>query len=472
VRATLDRRAQRALLLVASLTALAAAAPAAPAAAAGGVRILINGGTGPRVPLEELANNRDVSAEMWSLVEGRSPTRTPHSGTSTKLLLALAGLDAGTVSELSIQQPLGSGSVTLRGAEITDGFSEGPAVFDAGYNASEVHFFRPQRTTSDINSRDAVDPPTGRDLVVAATTVGGVLGVHARADPTQVDAGAPVSFSATVDGAPAGVTYTWDFGDGTDARSASDSLTHVFAGGGSYTAIVTAYTHGGASGADVVHVQVGAPPGAPGGTSGGGGTTAQTGGGHGGRRAASTGRASGGVRGGVRGTGGRGVARGGDDASVHDESASAQRRSAAQPAAHPAAPASSPPPARATAPARPRPVSAAHTTRSRSAHAGRHGREAVRSGRRRSAARADRAARTQVSGVLLASSGNSASALTGLRSAEDASQRDAVARSAATDSSSLTGWLLGGLALAALLGLGAAREAGVRVRVRRGASAS
>lgn len=441
---------RRALLLVTSLTALAAAAPAVVhAATIGGVRIVVNGQPGPRLTHELLADRVDVQRTNMTTryANGSPPSSDPHGGVSAARLVALAGIDTAHVLELSVRQPLGNGATVLTRADVVSGFPEGPALFDPDYNSTEVHFFRPQRDASDVNAPDAVDPPLGTDLLVSLRTDGGVLSVSASADPAQADAGAPVDFNVQVAGAPSDVTYAWDFGDGTDATTTAGTIAHAYATDGSYDATVAAVTKSGDSGAAIVHVQVGTLSGAAGGTTGGGGTSPHTGGGSGGRNATSTGR----VHGGARQPTGHGVTRGSDDARVHNQSTTA-RPAATTPAATPTATSRTAVPSRAAPPHDPL----------------RHGPQAHRHGRGTPAA----GTTPHVSGVLLASSGDAASVLSSLERADRGTGRDNVARASATGAGSLRGWLLGGLALAALLGLGVGREAGVRLRLRRPAGAA
>ncbi len=448
-------RYRQALLLAASLTLAAAAAPVASAATVGGVRVTVNGHSGPRLALALLADHVDVPLGTPTTTRhpDGSETTDPHGGTSARLLVTLAGLDPAHVTGMQIERPTTTGAVALTGAEVRDGFGGDPlglrqATFDPAYNATEVHFFRPLRDAGDVNALDALDPPLESDLLVAVTTDGGVLSVSARADPAQTDAGAPVHFSATVAGAPPDATFVWDFGDGADATSAASAVDHVYATDGSYDATVTAITPAGDSGAAVVRVLVGTLAGAGGGTTGGGGTTTQAGGGTGGRAAPSTGR----VRGGVRASAERRAASKSDDARVQDNHASVPRASSGSGAL------------------------AVPTTRSSTTTAApmQTARRAAAGARR--ARRISHPARTaagRVSGVLLASSGDPASVLAGL-SRPPVAHRDATARATASHhGGSVRWWLLGGLALGALLGLGAAREAGLRApRWRRRAVAA
>lgn len=447
--ADVARVARRARLLVVGLAALTAAAPTAHGATIGGVRLTVNDHGGPRIALSRLLDNQDVPPfQATTLRTGGSSSRDTHSGTSAARLLTLAGLDPAHVRTLSIGQPLGASAAVLLTAEIVGGFPDGPAVFET-YNSTEVHFFRPQHDAGDVNARDAVDPPLRTDMQVAVTTDGGALGVTATADRTAASVGEPVVFSASALAADGAVTYAWDFGDGADATSTTGAAAHAYATAATYDAVVTAYTRSGDSGVAIVHVQVDPPDGAPSGErAGGGGSIVQRGGGHGGRGAPSSGRARGRTRGPVRqgvGLTQQRVGPADDDARVHDAPTRTQ---------------AGPPPARRFATA----LRAGHR-----AHA------SSRVSRPRSRHRGDvaptRAIAPRVSGVLLATSGAPASVLAGLAPEARAPRLDPVARAAASDGTSLGWWLLGGLALAALLALGAAREAGVRIAGRSGAAA-
>ncbi|HYV15392.1 MAG TPA: PKD domain-containing protein [Conexibacter sp.] len=425
--------ARRTLVLGAAAAALAAATPS-PASAAGGVRVTVNGHPGPRLPPTLLEDNVDVRRDTPSTTRTADlrETRDGHGGTSAALLATLAGLDPAHVVTLAVERPGTRGSVVLTNAEIVGGFGGDPlgvreATFDPAYNdGSEVRFFRPLRmlaTGLDVNEPDALDPPRNTDLLVDLTTDGPVLTVSAHADPAQAAAGTPVSFSAAVAPASLGTTFAWDFGDG-DATTASDAVEHVYTTDGSYDAAVTAFTRDGGSGTALVHVRIGAPS---------GGTTGRAGGGHGSPQASSTGAARGGA---VQATAHRG-ARGRKVARVQDQ---------------PSAPAATPSASTQT-------TSQAATPPSTARHAARRDGDGVQ----RSHTGSTGSARATVSGVLLTSTG---SALAPTLAHVSLERRDAAARAAAPAARSLGWWLLGGLGLAALLGLGVARESGLRLTRR------
>ena len=222
-------------------------------------------------------------------------------GVSAAALVTLAGLDASHVTGMTIDRPNTTGSVQS-GAEVADGFDGDPrghreATFDPDYNVgTDVHFFRPMRSASDVNATDELDPPLGADLAVHLTTDGAAIHVTASADPPTAEVGTPIRFS--VAGGPPDATYTWDFGDDSGRATTTDTaVSHVYATDHrSYDATVTALTPSGASGASGVRVQVGTTPGgdtsaapgtgAPAATlggagSGGGGGSERVGGGHG-----------------------------------------------------------------------------------------------------------------------------------------------------------------------------------------------
>lgn len=449
---------------------LALAAPL-PADAGGGVRTTVNGLAGPYlsvgllhdrvdVPRDTLTTTRMADGEEW---------RDGRGGTPARRLVALAGLDPVHVLTMAIDRPNTSGSVLLTGVEVTDGFHGDPlglreATFDPDYNldpatglGSEVHFFRPMRNALDVNDSDALDPPKDRDLVVHLTTDGPVLAVSADADPTQASPGTPIHLTASLVPPRSDATFSWDFGDGS-APAAGAEVDHAYVAG-SWEPTVTALTHDGAAGAALVHVQVGPPPsdGAGDGT-GVGGAVAGAGGGSGGRYAPSEGPRHGGS---TASAGGRRAAHGRADARarVHNSSPTSRPH-----AAFTAGTRREPPP--------PRPTDATTTSRSSAAlHDARRPPSAAAGRPQSPAAPASAESAARVSGVLLAADGATLRApAAGLVPAPDAQARNAAsvrASASASTSQPLGWWLLAGLGLVLLLGLGVARESGVRLTTTR-----
>jgi PKD domain len=421
------------LVSAVSAAAIAALVPALAGADGGGVRTTVSGHTGPTVSAAMLDADVPPMQATTRTASGQE-THDDHAGTSAQQLVVLAGIDPAHVTSMAIERPSTTGAVVLTHAEIVAGFNGDPlgGVRQATFRNYDgagggVQFFRPMRDALDANQPDELDAPTGADLVVQLTTDGPVLAVTPHADPNPAPNGTPVRFTAT---GAAGATYAWDFGDGqTGAGAAVD---HTYAGENqSYTVTVTALTSDGGSGAAIVHVQVGAPGGAGsvtpaavapaasaggGGASGGGGSAKRVGGGRGGPAAPS-----------------QGLARGAATSPPRHRGAHAQTRSGT--AGTTAAPRSQPArPAAARARARRPPASPApHATGA-----------------------------SRISGVVLAGEGAAAD----LAAGTDARAQRAAARAAAAASQPLSWWLLAGLGLALLLGLGAARESGVRLTSR------
>ncbi|HZV73052.1 MAG TPA: PKD domain-containing protein [Conexibacter sp.] len=442
------------------------------------MRTTVNGDPGPYLPLALLHDNVDV--QRTTLATTRKPSGQEvserHGGTSARRLVELAGLDPAHVITMAIDRPNATaGAVVLTRSEIVDGFVGDPrgiheATFDPDYNldpltrlGTEVHFFRPLRDDLDVNQLDALDPPTGADLVVHLTTLGPRLVVSASADRMQAPSGASIHFTAKVDPPSPGATFTWDFGDG-DTTTGAAEIDHAYAAAQSYVATVTALTRDGGSGAGLVRVQVGTPSdGGGGGTSGGGGGATGAGGGSGSRDAPSEGPAHGGAKrsGGRRRAQGRASARAVAHAQHGRQTASVPEP--ADPSAARSAGVVGAPIPRGAGPA---------TPSGAVAEAVRRARAAPLTGGRHPLGATSTASANRVSGVLLASDGASLRTAAGLVATPDdaRARRDAAARATASPSQPLSWWLLAGLGLVLLLGLGVARESGLHLTSRLGAS--
>jgi len=231
-------------------------------------------------------------------------------GLSIRGLLQLAGFDPDTVDFISVVRPDGA-LATLRRAEFAarSPFREGPAlVVD---EPGETRYLRPVRGPGSTNSRESFVSSVALDVTVDG---GALLAVRASASPRRTSTGRTVSFRARVRFPPPGaaLTYTWNFGDGTQGFGAA--VTHRYTREGEFQAQVIANGSGGSTeacpetcgGGATVSVRVGTPrtsprpdttrgatganPNAPGGAgsgsgSGGSGSGAGSGGGTVGRRA-------------------------------------------------------------------------------------------------------------------------------------------------------------------------------------------
>lgn len=244
-RATLGATARRLLAaLAASLVALLAGG-AATALAGPGVAIT-QGANNPQqvitgAQIAAAADSGPTSYTVRDRIGGPAKTLTLR-GLSIRGLLALAGIDPGTVDYITVVRADGS-LLLLRGADINDPpFPEGPALVT---NEGETtRFLRPARaaggTTDDVTSV----PGTPLEMNVSGGTL---LSVKATASPTRVRIGRSVTLHASVRFPPAGanLVYIWDFGDGT--RGIGATITHTYQVSGDLQAQIKVQGSGGST---------------------------------------------------------------------------------------------------------------------------------------------------------------------------------------------------------------------------------
>jgi len=184
-------------------------------------------------------------------------------GLSIRGLLRLAGFDPDTVDFISIVRPDGA-LATLRSAEFAarPPFPEGPAL--VADEPGATRYLRPVRGPGSTNSRESFVSSVPLDVTVGG---GALLAVRASASPRRTSTGRTVSFSARVRFPPPGatLTYTWNFGDGTQGFGAQ--VTHRYTREGEFQAQVIANGSGGSTeacpqtcgGGATVSVRVGTP---------------------------------------------------------------------------------------------------------------------------------------------------------------------------------------------------------------------
>lgn len=190
-------------------------------------------------------------------------TKITVRGLSVRGLLRLAGFDPDAVDFISIVRPDGP-LVTLRRDDFAEPspFPEGPAlVADV---PGGTRYLRPVRGPGSTNARESFVTSAPLDVQVDG---GALLAVRASASPRRTSTNRTVSFSARVSRPPPGATlsYTWNFGDGTQAIGAS--VTHQYTQEGEFQAQVVANGSGGSTeacpescgGAATVSVRVGKP---------------------------------------------------------------------------------------------------------------------------------------------------------------------------------------------------------------------
>jgi PKD repeat protein len=143
-----------------------------------------------------------------------------------------------------------------------------PSPFEGGkfavfsVDSGSTRFLRPLLAgdASDINAPDNIATVSGEALVVGVHD-GDVLAVQATASPTSTAVGAPIQFTATASGGlpGEGFNFEWSFGDGSTA--VGETVSHTFAGSGTYEVRVTAAGTAGSGGeSGPLDVVVGDPP--------------------------------------------------------------------------------------------------------------------------------------------------------------------------------------------------------------------
>lgn len=308
----LVRRTPRhlAILLAVLLATLVAAGVHAPASiAAAGIQVSINGAPSVFVSAAEVGENVDVEPQPGQLppvgVPGGVVSESGEPGMSAKLLAELAGVaPAYTLNTMTITGD--GGAVSLDRSGVVSGFTDEPyesvpyyAVFYSNtanggpYDGkTEMTFgapvFSPPAQGGTVYYPDgavtfpgANASPDNGTLLVDLANSGIVLGVPEPAfdvcapgvDQTvgfAMPAGAAVSLGQQ-SGAPAdsnGLTYSWDFGDGTSPTPLSSlaATPHAFAAQGTFDVRLTVVDAAGNAGvsAAAALVSVGATPGAHG----------------------------------------------------------------------------------------------------------------------------------------------------------------------------------------------------------------
>jgi hypothetical protein len=259
----------------------------------------------------------DVVAREYTVRDAAGERRVPITGHSLDRVLHRARVNPYSFGDIEIFAA--GGSVTLSRDEVvdSDAFPDGPPVFWMEGGVS--NFLRP------ANPAAAAARIGGGGPMTIRVSRPSELDVRAEASARKVDPGEPVTFTATVTGAPSGerVEVSWYFDDG---RSGSGPrVTHRFRKRGTYRVVVGATTSPDEPGADAsVTVQVGEPRDGPNRT--GGGTNRDAGAPDSGVGTGSSGGGSGAGSGGSGGASGEGgpAARGTGSAAGDD--AAARRR--------------------------------------------------------------------------------------------------------------------------------------------------
>ncbi|HEY4280979.1 MAG TPA: PKD domain-containing protein [Conexibacter sp.] len=457
----------------------------------GGVNVTVAPTAGGAAPPARFLSALTLSANED--VAGIVIDGTPAHGISASAFASLAGVPASAVTGMTIS---GSGftTMTLTGAQVTAGQGSlgGQAVFLPDYNLGAGNEVGVATSTGNADGQTKRDqPPIGATLNVTITTDAPIHPLTISA-PSGVAATRPAAFSAQPsDGSGVAVSsWSWSFDGrpvGTPGQGASS--THAFPAAGVWTVSVTAVTspdNGVAFGSTTV--QVGAPVATrarpprsgtdsrPHGSSGGaiGGDNGAAGGGNGRVTGATTGparghgRASGsGAAGGAGGAGNGTDGNGQTSAGGGSPGAGGNTLAPPAPATPPVTrPAAAPPstPATPAQPPTPPPPASAPATRAVPSRARSHTAVPPSSGQNQPPPAKNgtgSGAEQDVSGVLLASAGQSAGALAAGHSDVSLPRTAAAIRPGGGGAPPVPWWVFGVLAALGSVGLGVAREAGV-----------
>jgi PKD domain len=300
----------------ATLVLVAAALLALPAVARASDQLVVEPeGTSPVTVSLTGLGEPDVQAREYTIDDGTGERRVPVTGYSLDKVLDAANVDPYRFADLQVAAAAGL-SVTLGRDEVVraDTFAEGPPVF--WMDAEEARFLRPQSAAagSVLVSGGAITVSLSRlsELEVSVT-----------ASKRRVKVGEPVTFTATVSGAPDGqeVQLDWYFDDETEGSGSR--ITHRFMRRGTYDVLVGATTASDRTGASATaSVRVGRPSGGP--NRKGGGTNDDA-------NAPDSGSATGTDASGTGGSGGAAAAAAGDateEAGAEGDAAADRRRSA------------------------------------------------------------------------------------------------------------------------------------------------
>lgn len=219
-------------------------------------------GHAPRTVHLSALGDPDVVAREYTVSDAAGERRFPVTGHSLDRVLKKARVNPYVFGDIEVLAA--GGSVTVGRDEVVDAdaFPDGPPVF---WMEGEVsNFLRP------ANGTGAAVRAGGGGPITIRVSRPSELEVRAEASARKVDPGEPVTFTATVSGAPAGeqVEISWYFDD--DRSGSGQRVTHRFKKRGTYRVVVGATTSPDEPGADAsVTVQVGEPRQGPNRTGGG-----------------------------------------------------------------------------------------------------------------------------------------------------------------------------------------------------------
>jgi hypothetical protein len=186
---------------------------------------------------------------MWSILACLGPKHVVPGDVTSVVVYSNGAPETDRVSRLT-HADLAIDPDTGRGTSDFDDDSQSPIVVTRG---SSFDYHRPWRGGDDQNYADRVYP-TGSPLVIDVYT-GDLLDVTLTATPGSVHAGGTVTLRASLP-VGAGRSYTWTSGDGTTWTTSQPSTTYQYTSGGDYTATVEVEDGHGGGGAGKAPVDV------------------------------------------------------------------------------------------------------------------------------------------------------------------------------------------------------------------------
>ncbi len=183
-----------------------------------------------------------VRAISLPLVTISAPATAVTAGAPVSFTLATPTPPAGTVTN----------PITSLSVEFGDGrsvqLSPGTTSVTHAYSSAGTY----TATARAVDSAGLVGTSSASVVVLAQSG----LDVTVTLSPVSPQAGAIVTFTATVTGSPGVVSYRWDFGDGTGHTGTSSSIQHRYSGAAFYNVTVTVTTTDGRTGTGTRIVQV------------------------------------------------------------------------------------------------------------------------------------------------------------------------------------------------------------------------
>ncbi|HVW47657.1 MAG TPA: PKD domain-containing protein [Solirubrobacterales bacterium] len=230
-----------------------------------GPGVFVTGSSGTSGFVDETTIND--GAEHYEFILRATPgdagQMTPRSGMPLRKVIEASGVPFERAGYVTLSRANGT-TAYLPAPD----FEEPSPAFEGGNPAvvsidgASTRFLRPLIVSepNDVNAVDNIATVSGEALTVGMYD-GNIVTVAVTPSTTSVSSGSPVQFTASASGGRQGeaFAYDWSFGDGTTGTG--ETISHAFAGSGTYEVRVTAVggqESGGESGP--VEIVVGNPP--------------------------------------------------------------------------------------------------------------------------------------------------------------------------------------------------------------------